>query len=575
MKQTISEKRNKIFEYTLVTLFIGGLYAFYTFPLIYKLNSLVPGSSDAGVFYWNLFNYKASLVAGSPFVFTDWQLYPFGVDLKLHANTPLLCFLSTGFDNNVIPFNLYLIFHYLLAGVGTYALITKTSNNKWAGVFGAIAFTFSNYMLIRLGEHINLVSVGFVPFYFLYFFKSIYFDEKKWFPAIKKSGVLPLILLLFANVLSDYVVGILVILVSATFFAAHWLTLFLKQFSVIKRIIIVVATILVTDQLIQLMKNSWKMDDGSGFHWGADLLWYLLPYGSKIYDSSFINQLVERYMWKNAGENSVFFGYITILLFVWALYLYFRQKNRHYFEHLVLISIGLVFMISMPSFRIAGVRLFYSPTALMHFIPLINNFRCPARTSIVLSFLITLFAALQFSKVFNKKITSTIWIVCAIILIIELIPRKINFLDRNEVPGYYSHLSYQPVGGILIIPFGIGDGKKSYGHFFDVKQLFYQEVHQKKIVGGYVSRIPDETFQLFLEDGFLKKITALQEDEKGIAPSPDEATVFMLNFHPTYLIVKPAYVSDTMLSFIEKSMAKYIIKQEIVSGAYIYHLKNG
>jgi hypothetical protein len=65
----------------------------------------------------------------------------------------------------------------------------------------------------------------------------------------------------------------------------------------------------------------------------------------------------------------------------------------------------------------------------------------------------------------------------------------------------------------LELPFGVRDGTGGIGRF-DTAVLFYQTRHQQRLLTGYLSRVPPDTYRRVLADPFLAALAALSEGKQ-------------------------------------------------------------
>ena len=81
--------------------------------------------------------------------------------------------------------------------------------------------------------------------------------------------------------------------------------------------------------------------------------------------------------------------------------------------------------------------------------------------------------------------------VFAAVLLFELLPAP-RALYSAEVPSIYRLLAADPRPvRVLGLPFGIRDGMSSAGNVSAFGQ-YYQTLHGKRLVGGYISRLPTQ-----------------------------------------------------------------------------------
>ena len=63
---------------------------------------------------------------------------------------------------------------------------------------------------------------------------------------------------------------------------------------------------------------------------------------------------------------------------------------------------------------------------------------------------------------------------------------------------------------VLSLPFGLRDGLSSRGNYSSSSQ-FYQTFHEKRLVGGYISRLPGDSVERYRRNTTLRVLLRLSE----------------------------------------------------------------
>ncbi len=145
-----------------------------------------------------------------------------------------------------------------------------------------------------------------------------------------------------------------------------------------------------------------------------------------------------------------------------------------------------------PFIRIAGHTTYVpTPWALLRYLPVVGAARMPTRMTILLMLGVAMLFAYA---VRHLRETGSSWrtpVVVGALLLFELMPAP-RHLYSASVPEVYRIIAADPRPvRVLTLPFGLRDGMRSFGNFSAASQ-FYQTVHEKQLVGGYVSRLPRE-----------------------------------------------------------------------------------
>jgi len=138
-----------------------------------------------------------------------------------------------------------------------------------------------------------------------------------------------------------------------------------------------------------------------------------------------------------------------------------------------------------------------TPWALLRYVPIIGFVRSPARFAVVVMMLLSTLFALAVAELVRRHPRRAGWIAAAIggLVLFELapVPRP---LYSAEIPSVFRRIADDPRDvRVLELPTGLRDGTWSVGNYSAAAQ-FHQTVHGKRMVGGYLSRVP----RRFVED---------------------------------------------------------------------------
>jgi hypothetical protein len=127
---------------------------------------------DAWAFLWNLWWVKHAVLnlenpfhTGSPLLSAGFQPVsaPAHVCQRGHGDSLQLV---TG--NLILTWNLLALLCFVLAGVGTYALVYHVTRNHFAGLLAGFIFAFAPLTMMRLGGHWNMIATWPIPFLLLF-----------------------------------------------------------------------------------------------------------------------------------------------------------------------------------------------------------------------------------------------------------------------------------------------------------------------------------------------------------------------------------------------------------------------
>lgn len=180
-------------------------------------------------------------------------------------------------------------------------------------------------------------------------------------------------------------------------------------------------------------------------------------------------------------------------------------------------TMGIFAALSLgPFVHVGGVNTFVpGPWALLRYVPIVNLTRMPGRFAIV--------AALCASVLFAMALTAIgrrwphrrrqMLAVVALLLAFELWPSP-RPLYSADIPAVYDIIRADKRRvRVLELPFGIRDGVSSEGDF-SARYQFNQTAHGKRLIGGYLSRVPPRRFREMRASPLLAGLLALSEGRR-------------------------------------------------------------
>jgi hypothetical protein len=207
-----------------------------------------------------------------------------------------------------------------------------------------------------------------------------------------------------------------------------------------------------------------------------------------------------------------------------------------------------------PFVHIAGV-LTYVPTpwALLRYLPVIGAARMPPRliVLVMLGLAMLLAHALRHLRTRVSRpglVTAGV----AVLLIAELLPAP-RRLHSAAVPSIYGIVAADPRPiKVMTLPFGLRDGLSSFGNTTAAAQ-FYQTFHEKQIVGGYISRLPQRDLGEYRRMRVTRALMDLSEGEsltdERRASAITRAHELLRQWNLGYVVVETGRASDELVQF--------------------------
>jgi hypothetical protein len=176
-------------------------------------------------------------------------------------------------------------------------------------------------------------------------------------------------------------------------------------------------------------------------------------------------------------------------------------------------AIGLVFCVWAlgPHLMVFGINTgMILPEVLLRFVPIVANTRIPGRAMVVSYLALSVLGAVAVSNRRDSRWPRLILVLVTMVLVVDYFPAPFPLtpLDR---PAIYDVLRDRAeVGAVCELPLGIRDGSGVRGAFDD-RVLFYQTIHQRPLVGGFIARLPAAVITTYQGDPLLAGLLRLSE----------------------------------------------------------------
>ncbi len=242
------------------------------------------------------------------------------------------------------------------------------------------------------------------------------------------------------------------------------------------------------------------------------------------------------------------------------------------------VTLGFGVLALGPFLRIADVSTQVPlPWALLRYVPLLGEARMPQRFAVV--------AVLGFAVLFAQALSAlgrryparrrAILTAVGLGLVLELLPAP-RTLHEVRVPAIYSVIATDPRPvRVLELPFGISDGLVSIGQF-SAAALVHQTVHQKPVIGGYLSRIPADSQRFHLANPVLSVLADLSEGrippDDRLATARAAAPDFVRQANLGYVVVD---TSRTPAALHEFAVGAFSLTRVSTSEQYVLYRPGG
>jgi hypothetical protein len=207
-----------------------------------------------------------------------------------------------------------------------------------------------------------------------------------------------------------------------------------------------------------------------------------------------------------------------------------------------------------PFIHIAGVQTYVpTPWSLLRYVPVLGAARMPTRFSIIVMFgvaVLTAIAIRDLRQRWRRPGVSTA--IVAALLLIELTPAP-RTVHSARVPSVYNIIAADPRPiRILQLPVGLRDGVTSYGNH-NAEYQFFQTVHEKRLIGGYLSRLPkneiDEVRQFRLMRVLLDMSAGEHIPDERVARASLTARATVEGLNVGYVVINRSRTTEQLRSF--------------------------
>lgn len=474
-----------------VSLFYLFVFLLYSYPLISDFTGsfISPAQNgDPAVFVWNAYNFTESIHNGENPFYTNRQIFPVGGSMIMHSHTTFISLFNLVFDNPILSANVALLLSFVFSGLGGFLLSYKFNQSLSGSVLVGFIFSFAPFKTAHLLEHYNLMLTAVIPFFALAYNKAFTFTPQKFLPInYSTKWILVCILIGGLGLLSDYYI---------TFFMLYYAGLvwlynaFLcnKTFVISKKTISqFILSIMFFHFVVQLAKL--YLDDKAAFWLGGDIAAFFTPsYNSYLFGNEWLRNFKDSFQpYQGSLEYEMFLGWTLLLSAIVLLLKFFKKQFTHSLTGFLTV---LFFLMCLPAIKVFGISLLNTPTSVLHFIPFFNHVHVPPRIVLMLGLFLPILIV-KYLLVFPKQ--NRIILSIFLLLFVEYYPKPFPTMSQKDVPEWVHTVKNSDYEKVIPVPTGLRDGLKGYGNF-NSNHLFYQTIHKKPIIGGYLSRLPESTF---------------------------------------------------------------------------------
>lgn len=278
---------------------------------------------------------------------------------------------------------------------------------------------------------------------------------------------------------------------------------------------------------------------------GIDLLSLVLPNPNHPWTGDAVRQWLAQ-LPNGYPENAASIPFVSLLVVAVAVVWFRFRPSRTWLG----LTVALAAIAMGPFVRIAGIDTHVpGPWALLRYVPVLTATRTPTRYAIplMMTFSVLFALALGSITVRRPRYRPVILAVVGLALAFELSPFP-RPLYPARVPEAYRIIALDRRDvRVLQLPFGFRSGEWSEGNYSAASQ-FYQTVHQKPLIGGYLSRIGPEMLKRQMQPTTVRRLAQLSSGqtltEAEIAELKERAPAFIARAKVGYVVIDRSQTPD-------------------------------
>jgi len=472
------------------------LTCLFTYPLIFKMNSAIPGFENTNepqaslwYYWWQKYAWhnKLDSLGACPILAS-----PFGVDFKKGANFYPVWLLMTKWlsiaSNPFFTYNLQVFLSFILSGLFMYLLVLYLTKDKLSALLAGVVYTFLPYHFARIWQHLGLSQIQWMPLFILSMFKL---KEKLDIKAIIFCSAAFLLVATFDYYYAYFMaVGALCFIVYLTLFelkknkkfplrtiSSLALALFLAVLVLSPILFSIVNKMLSPSTTEELMSLGYSRPFRDLFTQSAKPLSYLLPATTHPIFGKFTEQFIGSPLYGiSYTEHALFLGWIPL---IFAFVAFKRRRGNFAIGFFVFLAIIAWLFSQPPYFTFPNFKI-YMPSFFMY--KILPMFRAYCRFGVVLMLAVSVLAGfglkflLERFKSEKVKIVATS-LICGLVLFEFLNFPPVKIVNLMNYPKVYDWLKEQK-GDFVIAEYPLDT--ESPNEYYK----FCQTIHQKRMING-------------------------------------------------------------------------------------------
>ncbi len=518
-----------LFLYLILTLLI-------TYPLLLHFTSQIAGrSTDARVFQWNNWWVKKALLEGLNLNHTDMIYAPIGASLASHNVNWVSSLLSVPLDllfGAAAAYNITFLLTLWGSAAAMYALAYHLTQRRDAAFVAGLVFAFSTYHISGNWDgQMNLANIQWLPLFCLFLQRTV--ESKKLADALLAG-------LFFAFAALDCWFFLI--------FLGMWGVLFLlfewRQCNqrLVRLIVLatVVSIVLMSPFLIPVLIESGEgVLDAALDYFATEKSTDLLAFFTPSSDHPLLNRLAAPAYARFMHWRPAFVGYSIFALAVYAVPAARRKSLLWAVSGLLFAALSLGATLTINGITYPKFPMPYR--WLITVLPAFKIIRQPSRFNVMTALSLGVLVGLACAHIFRrlKQRVSARWPNAAVILVSALVLFEYWAAPCPLLPYHVSsfyHTLAQEEGDFSVLTLPLDD-------FYSRRAIYAQTFHHKKLLGGYLARVPPSLHSFIRSHPLLKKLQIRMEIDPTLHDIQAELRALAAN-NVRYVIIHKTAMPD-------------------------------
>jgi hypothetical protein len=267
-------------------------------------------------------------------------------------------------------------------------------------------------------------------------------------------------------------------------------------------------------------------------------------------------------------EGVAWIGVVPLALACWA-----ALRDRRQRETRLWLTIAVVFFVWAlgPWLKMGGFDTgLLLPQSLAARVPILSNARVPGRAMAVVMLAVAMVSARALAAAPRRR--RLLAVAAAVLVAVDYLPAPYP-LVQLRIPALYADIL--AAGGddvVCELPVGVRDGFGSIGRFDD-ETLFFQMVHEHRLLGGFAARVPARIKTGYLQRPVIRSLFRLSGggdvDPADAVVSPADAARALRDVGIRYVVLNRQTAPPQLTSYLERSLPLVLARRDGARDLYV------